>query len=106
MPEWPNGAVLKTAVLARAPGVRIPLSPPGCKMLPRMGRDARRFSWFPWENRGFANRLCPHARGPKAAGIAERPPSVSLGLFGGWVLGGVRPRRSAGPGEPERPCLL
>ena len=28
MPEWPNGAVLKTADPARGPGVRIPLSPP------------------------------------------------------------------------------
>src|SRR5213594_401715 len=28
MPEWPNGAVLKTAVAERLPGVRIPLSPP------------------------------------------------------------------------------
>ena len=28
MPERPNGAVLKTADLARGPGVRIPLSPP------------------------------------------------------------------------------
>lgn len=28
MPEWPIGAVSKTAVPARVPGVRIPLSPP------------------------------------------------------------------------------
>ena len=28
MPEWSNGAVLKTAVRAIVPGVRIPLSPP------------------------------------------------------------------------------
>ena len=27
MPEWSNGAVLKTAVPARVPGVRIPLPP-------------------------------------------------------------------------------
>ena len=27
MPEWSNGAVSKTVVLSRAPGVRIPLSP-------------------------------------------------------------------------------
>ena len=27
MPEWSNGAVLKTAVAAMSPGVRIPLSP-------------------------------------------------------------------------------
>ncbi len=28
MAEWSNAAVLKTVELARAPGVRIPLSPP------------------------------------------------------------------------------
>ena len=36
MPEWSNGAVSKTVVLSRAPGVRIPLSPqshvqPACR---------------------------------------------------------------------------
>ncbi len=31
MAEWSNAAVLKTVELARAPGVRIPLSPPSLK---------------------------------------------------------------------------
>ena len=60
MAEWSNAAVLKTVELARAPGVRIPLSPLNVKRLLKSLNFLKNIGEMPeWSNGAVSKTVVP-----------------------------------------------